>query len=232
MARLILIMTICFGAAGALGKLVAQDSDAEQHETKIAAMLRYLEQKPEQSFLVPRNLEELVGFSQAAVVARIEGFGDLTSINDEGSRGEAIATDVFASYRVLIAEVVFNRKSEAPPLTVGEITTITQMVGKRDAELFLSRRFPPLDRREYLFFLWLRPGADSWSMLQWPLQFRRSASAPDTAEVAAKLPDGRSLLAAQWLGGSVQLTSTGDKVVPAWGALVSEVKRLAAVVPR
>lgn len=191
-----------------------------------------LDRTSAEQVIVPKNLTELVRMSQAAIVGRIVDFGDLTSVNDVGSRGQVIGTDVYASYRISIDEVLFNRKVEGPALTPGQVTTITQRVDKRDAELFVSRQFPTLDTREYLLFLWLRPGSESWSMLWWPYQFHRSRSALEGADTVSPLPDGRSLLQRPgWLGPSVTVVAAGpDKVVPQWASLVAEVKRLSGQV--
>lgn len=210
-----------------MGSFLAQAVNKQQEE-RTAAILRYLEQQPDQSYIIPQDLEQLVGFAQAALVGRIIDFGDLVSLNDVGSRGKVIGTDVFASYRVSISEVLFNRKAEGPPLEAGATATITQNVDRRGVELFLSRKFPPLDGREYVLFLWLRPGGNSWSMLQWPLQFRRSVGVPNGAESAAPLPDGRFLLHREWLDPALPIISTDRGTYsPEWSALKDEVRRLA-----
>jgi hypothetical protein len=230
MAKLMVLTIAGLAAAGALGQPSAQESDA-QRQQRIATILRNLEREPDQSYIVPRDLAQLVSLAQAAVVGRIVSFGDLSTLDDVGRQSQVMATDVFASYGVLISEVLYNRVADGPPLEPEVPSTITQWVDKRAAELFVSRSFPPLDGREYLLFLWLRPGAGSWSMLQWPLQFRRSGTAPEEAESAAALPYGGRLLKPEWLDSSVPLIATGrDAVAPDWEGLVGEVKRLSVVV--
>ena len=228
MTRLIVLVFVGLAVAATVSGVVAQESEAQRRE-RVGRILQSLEKRPDQRYIVPRDLGQLVGFAQAAVVGRIVEFGDFVSVDDVSSDGRVMAKDVFASYRVSIAAVLFNRNAQGPPLKPGVTTTITQMIGsKREAELFDSRQFPSLDGREYVLFLWLRPGSSAWSMLQWPLQFRSSGPSAEVAESAMTLPDKRFLLTEKWLDSSVPLIPQGpDKeAAPSWTGLINEVMRL------
>jgi hypothetical protein len=162
------------------------------------------------------------------VVGRVVSFGDLTFLEDRGSRGQVIGVDAFASYRVAIDEVLFSRQvGEGPVLGAGQTAVITQAVGGPEAKAFVKRELPVVKDEQYLMFLWHRPGAESWSVLQWPLQFRHSVRVPGGAEAVSLLPDKTSFVTPERFGSSVPVIAQRDGgVIAQWSVLVTEVKRL------
>jgi hypothetical protein len=203
-----------------------------QPRGETSTILQKLEQVSHQSYLLPDSLAALVKLSQAAVVGRIVDFGDLTFSEDTGSRGQVIGLDAFASYRVAISEVLFNRRNaDGPVLAVGQTTVITQAVGGKEAKAFANGELPVMRDDECLMFLWHRPGSDSWSVLQWPLQFRHSTRAKGGAETVSLLPDKRNFMTPERLGSLVPVIDQPDgRVIAQWSALLAEVKRLAVPV--
>ena len=169
--------------------------------------------------------------SQASVIGKVVSLGELSSLNDVDRSGRVLGTDVFASYRIEVSEVIFNKRgADAPALSSLQTMTITQTVGKREAEAFLSRKDPAIVGREYLLFLWHRPGAASWSMLGWSLQFRKSATVLGGAEPASTFSNGRTVASREFFGLTVPIAAaTGDSVTADWAGLVAEVKRLSTV---
>jgi hypothetical protein len=215
---------------------VVNPTAAPQQSPGTEAIRRTLERMPERDRFIPTDIAMLVKLSHAAVVGKIAGFGELISLNDMSPTGKRIGTDVFASYEVYVSEVLFNKRTlDAPPLSINKSETITQPVSKSEAEAFVDHHGPAVVGSEYLIFLWYRPGASSWSMFEWPLQFRKSVTVPGGAEPAAAYSNGFIVSRREWLGLSVPVVATAkDSVVPQWPAMLAEVKRLSTnqVTPR
>jgi hypothetical protein len=177
----------------------------------------------------PASLEELVRISQAAVIAKIIGPGDLKFQEEVTPGGTRLGRSAYASYSVVIREVLYNRLADAaPPIKTGSRVELSQPVGRHEAEAFLDKRTPATPSDEYLLFLWHRPGAGEWSILQWPLQFRKSGRGDGLADTLAS-PAELSWLTPQWLGPSVPfVNSENGGVTPIWVPLVAEVHRVGA----
>ena len=181
---------------------------------------------PEPSWVTPKSLEDLVNTGQAAVIAEIVGPGELKIEQMSTPGGKWLGPAAYASYRVVIRDVLYKRKSSgAPALASANLVELTQHVGRNEAEAFVARRVPVVAHEECLFFLWHRPGASEWSILQWPLQFCKSDQAPGFAAPVGK-PAELPWLDARWLGPSVPMTTEAGRVLPMWPQLVDEVKRL------
>ena len=179
---------------------------------------------PEPSWVTPKNLQDLLNTSQAAVIAEIVGPGEL-NIEEISTPGTWLGPAAYASYRVIVRDVLYNRGADAPPLPAAGLADFTQRVGRNEAEAFVARRVPVVAHEECLLFLWHRPGAPEWSILQWPLQFRKSDQAPGFAEPIGKPTEVRWLDAA-WFGPSVPVTTAAGRVLPMWPQLIDQVKRL------
>ncbi len=224
--RMITVTAVIIGtvAIGSISRGLSQTP--ETTETR----LRKLEQSPEPLYIVPETLKALVDLSQAAVIGRIVGLGDLQFLDDTSSSGKLMGVDAFASYDVSVTDVLFMKHvAGAPVLPVGQTVVLTQVVSGREARAFVNRQLPVSVGQEYLMFLWHRPRASSWSALQWSLQFRHSATTPGGAESVAALPDTHHFLTPTRLGASIPiLSSSGNGALTVeWSALVTEIKRLA-----
>jgi hypothetical protein len=182
---------------------------------------------PNPLFGAPESLAQLVNQAHAAVVADIVAPGEI--------RLQAVANPYskkptklgYATYRAVIRDIVYNRiQASAPPLSVGSEVEFTQRVGREQAEAFLAKHIPVVPGDQCLLFLFLDRGATNWSMLVWPLQFRKSHKLPGTAETLGPSA-AMTYLDAKWLGESVPVTLNGEAVLPNWDNLVTEVRRLA-----
>jgi hypothetical protein len=183
--------------------------------------------RDEPTYIVPTDLAELVGTAEAAVIGRVVALGDVRLVPDLHKQQitKVELVDGFTAYRVSIVDVLYNRlKTGAPPLRSGVDVELTKKVGRQEAEAFLAMQTPVKPGDECLLFLWHRPGAAEWSVLQWPLQFRKSIPIPDGVESIAALPSGRKLLSTEWLGPSVPLVVSGK--AHSWSALVDRVRRV------
>ena len=196
--------------------------------TETASTVAKLRDEP--SYILPSDLADLVRTAQAAVVGRVVSLGDFRMVPDlhkQQITGVAMA-DGFTAYRVSIVDVLYNRlKSAAPPLRSGVDVELTKKVGRQEAEAFLAKQTPVKPGDECVLFLWHRPGAAEWSVLQWPLQFRKSIPIPDGVETIATLPSGQQLLSTEWLGPSVPLLATGK--AHSWSALVQRVRSIGSI---
>jgi hypothetical protein len=184
---------------------------------------------PEPTYFVPQTLADLVSVAQAAVVARIESAGEIVWIEDVTPGGTYVGSDAFATYNVVIEEVLFNTHKEAAPALLAGNSVLTQRLGREAAGEFIANRQPVRTNDRCLLFLWYRPGTADWSILQWPLQFRQSTGVEGGAEPVSPLPAGLSLLRQDWFGALVAVTKSTQGAVPQWRALVQEVRRLSAV---
>jgi hypothetical protein len=199
-----------------------------QHDSETAKKVAGL---GSEDYSIPSDLADLVKTAQASIVATLVAVGDdLKWSNSFNKSGILMAVDAFATYRFLITDVLYNRlKKQAPPLASGVETDVRQMVGRSSAEAFLAKKAPVKPGDECVLFLWHRPGAAEWSVLQWPLQFRKSLTLNEvTAEAASPLETGRGFVTTQWLGPAVPALSKGQVIVPRWQALIKEVRRLGA----
>ena len=132
----------------------------------------------------------------------------------------------FATYTVRIRDVLYNRlEGQATPLIAGTDIQLLQRVGRESAQRFVAKQIPVKPREECLLFLW--HDEFGWSMLTWPLQFRRSPLSPTEVELVVKTAEAR-WFDASWLGASVPATMHGVVPKPNWVGLVSEVRRLGA----
>jgi hypothetical protein len=187
---------------------------------------------PEGLFMVPNSFAEMVRLAQAAVVVDVVGLGDIVFEPRSTREGTYLGTDALTTYRVEIREVLFDRELPAPPLAVGGRVDFTQSVGKELAEAFVRKQTPVVAGDQCVFFLWYRPGAETWSLLQWPLQFRRSNGESDRAEPLSARP----WHTANWFGPGIPLVAGGqagaEKVRVNWTALVSSTRLLAKASPQ
>jgi hypothetical protein len=187
---------------------------------------------PEGLFVPPRSFAELVRLAQGAVVVDIVGLGDIVFAPSSTREGHYLGTEAFTTYNVEIREVLFNRVLSAPPLAVGSRIDLTQLVGNELAEAFVSKQVPVVPGDHCVLFLWYRPGAETWSLLQWPLQFRQPNGPSDQAEPLS----GRPWHNADWFGPAVPLVAGGQAGAPGkvrlnWTALVSSAKLLGNAPP-
>jgi hypothetical protein len=183
---------------------------------------------PEPFWIIPRSLPDLVNTAQAAVVAEIVGPGELKIDQMVTRGGTALGPTAYTVYRVVIREILYNRTNgDAPALTPGASVELTKHVGRQEAEAFVARRLPVAAHDNCLLFLWHRPGAPEWSVLQWPLQFRKSERFPGAAEALGKRAE-LQWLDARWLGPRVPTSTDAGIALPMWPQLLIEVKHLAA----
>jgi len=189
---------------------------------------------PEPLFVPPDNLSDLVKKAQAAVIAEDVKPGELTLEPVSSPGGTPLGSRGYANYQMLIRSVVYNRMvGVAPALEPTARVGVEQVVGRAAAEGFVSGRIPVSPDSQYLLFLWYRPGARTWSVLQWPLQFRKSIGPLGLAEPLAP-PDQLTWLDSAWFGPAVPVATADGVPTPFWDALLSEVRRLggqAAVAP-
>jgi hypothetical protein len=196
--------------------------------TAIRSQLQQL--GPEPMFAPPESLERLVKGAEAVVIAEIAEPGELKLVASTSPGGTPLGPLGFASYRVVMREVIYNRlQNAAPSLTPGSTIELTQLVGRSKAAAFLARRIPVAPGDQCLLFLWYPPKSDAWSILQWPLQFRKSQRFQGAAEPVAP-PEQVKWLDTMWLGAAVPATTDGSVAIPRWEPLVLEVKRLATQV--
>jgi hypothetical protein len=182
---------------------------------------------PEPFWITPRSLTDLVNTAQAAVIVEIVEPGDLKIEQASTPGGKALGPRAYAVYRVVISEVLYNRISgDAPALVPGASVELTKHVGRQEAEAFVARQLPVAAHDNCLLFLWHRPGAAEWSVLQWPLQFRKSRRVQGAAEALGS-PAELQWLDAKWLGPRVPMSTDAGAVLPMWPQLLSEVKHLA-----
>jgi hypothetical protein len=191
-------------------------------------MLQYL--GPEPLWGPPSSLANLVEITQAAIVADIIAPGELRLERASTPQASPLGQYGYVTYSVAIRDVLYNKVgSAAPALGLGDRVQLTQLVGRQEAEAFTSGRIPVAPRDQCLLFLWHRPGAAEWSILQWPLQFRKSPTA-GAAESLGR-PAELGWLDAQWLGPRVPITNVDTAAVaPTWSAFLTEVRRLSAPV--
>jgi hypothetical protein len=183
---------------------------------------------PEEAYILPKDLADLVNTAHAAVVAVFGPLGQVRLVDDTSKSGKLLAWDGLASYQVVIREVLFDKLTgSAPELSPNMHLELTQRVGRKGAEDFLDRKVPVSEGDECLLFLWYRPGAAEWSILQWPLQFRRSTRLAAAVEPVTLLPSGLSILKQEWIGPRVSIVSTDRGIAPSWISLRQEVQRLA-----
>ena len=178
---------------------------------------------PNPFYGLPATLEALVKDAPAAIVAQIVGPGtlQLEEVSVPGFSRKRV--EGYATYRVIIRDVVFHRQPEStPPLVVGSQREFRQPVGRESAEAFVANRIPVAAGDECLLFLW--QGLRGWEILNWHVQFRRSRQLPSKAEM---LVDTRALkFRPEWFGGSVSAKVVDEVVRPDWDSLVGEVRRL------
>lgn len=104
---------------------------------------------------------------------------------------------------------------------------LTQLVGRENAEAFVAGRVPVTPGDECVLFLWYRPGSTTWSILQWPLQFRRQKNPSESATPVLARP----WLTASWFGPTVPVAPTvtaaagTENVRLSWEALVNGVRQ-------
>lgn len=228
MRELLLALALAIGLGTSLDTAMSAESLLGQ-SAEVATALSKLGDEPR--YILPKDLGELVQTADAGVVARLSSLGELKFVSDVSPQGVTIAVDAFAEYRVAILDVLYNDlKSAAPPLRAGTEVTLSKKVGRTEAEAFYAKQAPVKAGDECLLFLWHRPGFKEWSVLQWPLQFRRSIPVPDGVEEVAPVPNGRTFLSAEWLGPAVPAVVSGNG--RSWSALVGEVRRLGSTVKR
>ena len=182
--------------------------------------------------LVP-TLDRLVDASPAAVVAEVVSFGGLRFEEAEVPHSEKRSFRGDAIYRVVIRDILFNRRAgDAPLLPVGEPIDLAQDVGRENAEAFLARRLPVAPGDECLLFLWLPPyGSPRWEILRWHSQFKKSKALPATAQYLGSA-GMKAHLRPEWFGPSVTFGRLAGDVEPDWDSLVAEVRSSAARAPR
>jgi hypothetical protein len=227
-------MKLCWLGVGTLviaPVLVYGLGSAQTPEVVNTAIPSQLQQLgPDPMFAPPESLERLVKGADAAVIAEISEPGELKLVAYTSPGGTPLGPLGFASYRVVMREVIYNRlQNAAPSLTPGSTIELTQLVGRSKAAAFLARRIPVAPGDQCLLFLWYPPKSDAWSILQWPLQFRKSQRFQGAAEPVAP-PEQVKWLDTMWLGAAVPATTDGSVAIPRWEPLVLEVKRLATQV--
>ena len=212
---------VLISLAASVSALVTFDAGPAQADQDKQLSLSQLGPNP--FYGLPDTLEAVVNGVPAAIVAQIVGPGtlQLEEVSVPGFSRRRV--EGYATYRVIIRNVVFHRQPEStPPLVVGSQREFRQRVGRESAEAFVANRIPVAADDECLLFLWLRP--HGWEILNWHLQFRRSRELPSKAEMLA---DSRAFkLRPEWFGGSVPATTAGEVVMPDWDGLVAEVRRL------
>jgi hypothetical protein len=170
---------------------------------------------------LPTDFADLVRRNQAAVVVEILDFGSVTLRDATTRSGTRIGTQGWASYHVQIKDVLFNKLAgNAPPLTANTELRLTQRVGRDEAKAFVARsRVQQND--ECLLFLWHRSGSDEWSIVAWPLQFRRSRTVSGMAEPVLPV---RQMT---WLDQSgLPVRRDHNQILLDWPSLIREVRRL------
>jgi hypothetical protein len=119
--------------------------------TAIRSQLQQL--GPEPMFAPPESLERLVKGADAAVIAEISEPGELKLVAYTSPGGTPLGPLGFASYRVVMREVIYNRlQNAAPSLTPGSTIELTQLVGRSEAAAFLARRIPVAPGDQCLLF--------------------------------------------------------------------------------
>jgi hypothetical protein len=188
---------------------------------------------PEPFIALPPTLDHLVDASPAAVVAEIVSFGGLRFEEVEVPHSATRSFRGDAIYRVVIRDVLFNRRAgDTPPLSAGEPIELAQDVARENAEAFLARRLPVVVGDECLLFLWLPPyGSPRWEILRWHTQFRKSKTLPATAQYLGPVGTKAHLLP-EWFGPSVTFSRVAGDVEPDWDSLVAEVRSGGARAPR
>lgn len=178
---------------------------------------------PDPFFGAPESLATLVREAPSAVIAEITASGDLKTVEVMVPHATRRSVRGFATYTVRIRDVLYNRlEGKAAPLIVGSDIQLLLRVGRESAQRVVAKQIPVKPREECLLFLW--HDQFGWSILTWPLQFRRSPTSPTEAELVVKSAEP-NWFDASWLGASVPATMDGVVPKPNWARLVSEVRR-------
>jgi hypothetical protein len=120
---------------------------ATSSQTRIDPQLAQL--GPEEAYILPRDLADLVKTAQAAVVAVFGPFGQVRLVDDISKTGKLLAWDGFASYQVVIREVLYDRLTgSAPELSPNMQLELTQRVGRKGTEDLLRAKAPILESDE------------------------------------------------------------------------------------
>jgi hypothetical protein len=213
-----LLLATALISFGQILVVVVPDSVSQSNQDSVT---EFLELGDEGLLQLPTDLSDLVRRNQAAVVVEILDFGSVTVRDATTRSGTKIGTQGWATYHVQIRDVLFNKLGgNSPPLSVNTEVHLTQRVGRDEARAFVTRsRVQQND--ECLLFLWHRLGSDEWSIVAWPLQFRRSRTVSGMAEPVLPV---RQM---SWLDKSgLPVSRSHNQIMLDWASLVREVKRL------
>lgn len=170
---------------------------------------------------LPATLEEAVQRFPAAVVIEIEGFGPLQLRPATSTKGVVGGERGFATYRVKIVDVLYNKLgSSAPPLVAGQRVNMTQVVERDEADLFVTQKTRVNAKDQCIAYLWHSPGAPEWSLLSWAHQFRRSRTNDRYAETVLSNQE------VKWLSGrQLAVVEEEGRLTVDWALLKEEIRR-------